>query len=143
MKKVIYPVLAFAVILIIGCTNSKKADVENPYVGAWSLVDQKYVFPDTTYVNTNKTYNVKLLTKKHYAVGHQTEENEAAAGGGEYTYDGDTFTSFPKYHHNKANLGKSVVWKSKIEGDLWKISRSIKNDTLQVDYTETWKRIPE
>lgn len=35
MKEVIYPVLAFAVILIIGCTNSKKADVKNPPVGAW------------------------------------------------------------------------------------------------------------
>ncbi len=141
MKKTICFVFAFIAILIIACNNKKKAVIENPYLGAWSLVETKAVFPDTTIVNTNKIYNVKLITKKHYAVGHQTGKNQVAAGGGEYTYDGDTFTSFPKYHHN--NVGVPRVWKSKLEGDLWTISQSIKNDTLQVDYTETWKRIIE
>ena len=43
MKEVIYPVLAFAVILIIGCTNSKKADVKNPPVGAWEHMSTTFL----------------------------------------------------------------------------------------------------
>src|SRR5665648_410698 len=100
MKKVIYLILVFAIILINGCTNSKKAEVENPYVGTWEHISSKFLIhylngekPDTTYVVSNAfPYNVKLLTKKHYAVGHQTENDEFVGGGGEYTYNGDSVT---------------------------------------------------
>jgi hypothetical protein len=143
MKKTICLVLAFAGILIIACNNPKKDAKVNPYEGAWELIDVKYILPDTTYVVPNTIYNVKLVTKKHYAMGHQTEKNEVFAGGGEYTYKGDTVTNFPKYHSTKEAVGKSNVWKSKIEGDLWMFSRFNKNDTIQWETRETWKRIIE
>jgi hypothetical protein len=151
MKKLIYPILAFVVIFIIGCTNAKKAEVENPYVGAWEHMSSKFFIhyldgqkPDTTYVTpAANPPAVKIFTKKHYAVGHQTENDGLAGGGGEYTYNGDSVTCIRRYSAAKGRIGIPVVWKSKINGDLWSFSRVIKNDTFQADLTETWKRIPE
>lgn len=154
MKRVIYPVLAFAVILIIGCTVSKKAEVENPYVGAWEYISATYLVhylngqkPDTTFVAPAPIpHAVKNLTKKHFAFGRQYDVKTISGGGGEYTYAGDTFTFYPKYQTNSSVfVGKSFVYKSKIEGDLWTIYRDtiFKNDTVQWKAGEHWKRIIE
>ena len=104
----------------------------------------KVVYPDTTYERTKiANPTVKLLTKKHYAFGRQGGENLITGGGGEYTFKDDVFKSFPKYHTSSSLVGDSIIMKSKIEGDLWTINYGFKNDTLQVDVTETWKRIIE
>jgi len=142
MKKTVYFILAFAAILIMACNNLKKDTKKNPYEGAWEVTYSKLVYPDTT-IETTQFSNptVKLLTKKHYALGRQDGENKIFGGGGEYTYEGDIFTSYPKYHSASVLVGDSLVMKSKIEGDLWTISYGYKNDTLKFDATETWKRI--
>jgi len=155
MKKSVCLILVFFAILIIACNNQKKSKIENPYVGAWQQVDIKYVLPDNTYVNvTSNPDNVKIITNKHYAFGYPTSNGGVWAGGGEYTFSGNTFTSFPKYHSKAGTAGGSIVWNSKIEADLWMISQDRKTlrqnekDTLQIDtieykIIETWKRIPE
>ncbi len=144
MKQPICFVLAFIAILIIACNNPKKAVIENPYAGAWEMTYSKYIYPDTTYETTQFAIpNVKLLTKKHYAFGRQLAEGKISGGGGEYSYEGDTFTSYPKYHSNPFMVGNTIVFNSKIEGDLWTISYSAKADTITVEATEIWKRIPE
>jgi hypothetical protein len=86
---------------------------------------------------------VKLLTKKHWANGGQSGENKIMGGGGEYTYDGNTYTEHIKYHAQSNFVGKSVEFKSSLEGDLWKISTVTKLDSIQVEGMETWKRIIE
>jgi hypothetical protein len=144
MKKTICFVLTFAGILIIACNNPKKDTNEYPLQGAWECIHTKYVYPDSTRERTKMTnLTVKLLTKKHFAFGNQSGENKVWGGGGEYTYDGDTYTEHVKYHANSAGAAHSAKFKSTLNGDLWTISYGIKNDTLQLDITETWKRIPE
>jgi len=144
MKKTICLVLAFIAILIIACNNPKKTVIENPYVGAWEITHSKYVYPDTTYETTPRVNpNVKLLTNKHYAFGRQSGENLITGGGGLYTFKDDIFKSFPKYHTNSIIVGDSLVMKSKIEGDLWTVSYTVDLDSIKVEATETWKRIPE
>ena len=150
MKKTICFILAFAGILIIACNNPKKDVKESPYIGAWEMTSTTYNVQyhkgrklDSTFVVPAKLpYLVKLITKKHYAFGTQGVDR-ITGGGGEYTYEGDTFTSYPKYHSVKANVGNTLVWKSKIEGDLWKLFGVVKNDTVQYERIETWKRIIE
>lgn len=144
MKKTNYLILAFVAILIIACNNPEKVAKENPYEGAWEQTYSKLVYPDST-IETTQFANphVKLLTKKHYAFGYQAGENKILGGGGEYTYDGDIFTSYPKYHYYPGMVGNSLVFNSKIAEDLWTISFIYKNDTIQIDATETWKRIIE
>lgn len=77
MKRTIYPILAFIVILVIACNNPKKDVKENPLQGAWEMIYSKYIYPDTI-IETTKFTNptVKLLTKKHYAFGRQAGENK-------------------------------------------------------------------
>lgn len=55
---------------------------------------------------------------------------------------GDTFTSYPN-HYYQGMVGNSLVFNSKIAEDLWTISFVFKDDTIQIDATETWKRIIE
>lgn len=144
MKKTIYLILALTAVLIIACNNQKKAVIENPYTGAWEITYSKSIYPDTTYESTQiANPTVKLLTNKHYAFGRQGGENLITGGGGEYTFKDDVFKSFPKYHTGSFLVGDSIIMKSKIEGDLWTISYTLKRDTLTVFVTETWKRIPE
>ena len=144
MKRTIYLILAFMAILVIACNNPKKAVIENPFAGAWEVIYTKAVYPDTTYETTKFTNpSVKLLTNKHFSFGYQSDTNMVVGGGGEYTYDGDTYTEYVKYHNYSGFVGQTVNFKSKIEGDLWTISYSVKLDTIQVDATEIWKRIPE
>ncbi|MBA7542658.1 hypothetical protein ES705_34982 [subsurface metagenome] len=144
MKKTIYFILAIAAILIIACNNPKKDAKENPYQGAWEVTYSKAVYPDTT-IETTQFANptVKILTKKHFAFGNQVGENKTRGGGGEYTFEGDTYTEHIKYHSISFAVGKSVEFKSKIEGEMWTISTVWKNDTLDVESTEIWKRIIE
>lgn len=145
MKKTICFILAFAGILIIACNNPKTDSKEYPLQGAWEIIYSKYVYPDTTIENNQiATPTVKILTKKHFAFGRQEGENKIMGGGGEYSYDGNTYIEHVKYHsYSSYFVGKSVEIKSTFKGDLWTISYVIKNDTLQIDATETWKRIKE
>ena len=127
-----------------GQTNQKDTSPENPYEGAWEVIYTKYVYPDTTIENNHIINpNVKLLTKKHFAFGGQIGENQVQGGGGEYSYDGDTYTEQIKYHFFSNMVGTSVKMKSKIDGDLWTISFVFKDDNNSIEGTETWKRIKE
>ena len=144
MKKTICFVLAFAGILIIACKNPMKDAKENPYEGAWEITYSRSIYPDTTYWDTHFTNpTVKLLTKKHFAFGKQAGENRTWGGGGEYTFEGDTYTEHINYHGNSLVIGLSVEFKSTFNGDLWEISTISKNDTINVESTEIWKRIIE
>ena len=130
--------------IAFGQTLKKGATVENPYEGAWEVIYTKFVYPDTTFENNQIVNpNVKLLTKKHFAFGGQSGQNQVQGGGGEYTYDGDTYTEHVKYHFYSGMVGNSIEMKSKIEGDLWTISFVFKDDNLSLEGTETWKRIKE
>jgi hypothetical protein len=144
MKKTIYLILALTATLVISCNNPKNATIENPYAGAWVITYTKYIFPDSTNETTQFTNpSVKLLTKKHFSFGYQSGTNRVVGGGGEYSYEGDSYTETIKYHLYSSLIGKTVNFKSKIEGDLWTINYSMKIDSLKVDGTETWKRIVE
>ncbi len=133
-----------AILIIIACNNQKKAVIENPYLGAWEATYTKYMYPDTAYETTQfANPSVKLLTEKHFSFGYQSDTNSVVGGGGEYAYEGDSYTEFIKYHSYSDLVGKTVNFKSELEGDLWTISFTLEFDSVKVDATETWKRIPE
>ena len=145
MKTIIYLVMISAMIIVFACSSPKAEVQENPYEGAWVQTYIKYGRPDSIIERTQfENPDIKLLTKKHYAFGHQSGENEIYGGGGEYSFKEDTFISYPKYHTSSGVVGKTVVWKSKIEGDLWTISTVIiRKDSVKIERTQIWKRIPE
>jgi hypothetical protein len=144
MKKPICFILAFTAILIITCNSPKRDAKENPLQGAWEVTYAKYVSRDTTIeIKQFANPKVKILTRKHFAFGSQSGENQISGGGGEYTIDGDTYTEYVKYHSAAYFVDKTNITKYSLDGDLWTISYKVKNDTVQWDATETWKRIIE
>lgn len=144
MKTIFYLVSTTTIILFVSCSNPKVKVVENPYEGAWEMTYSYWHSPDSTFESTNfKNPIVKLLTKKHFAVGYQAGENIIQGAGGEYSFKGDTFFTYRKYHYNSARAKDTIIWKSVIEGEVWTMSRIIKTDTVQRERIEKWKRIPE
>ena len=142
MKKPIYFVLAFMGIFILACNNPTKEVIENPYEGAWEITYSKYVYPDTTIETTQfVSPSLKILTEKHFAFGGQDGVNKIFGGGGEYIYDDTTYTERIKYHFYSELVGKSIEFKSKIEGEFWTISTVFEMDSLKIAGSETWKRI--
>ena len=143
MKKTFVLAMTIVAVLFIACNNQDKKGSDNPYVGAWELTYTKYVFPDSIAETSQFAYpTVKLMTNKHYAFGRQDGLNKIKGGGGEYSIKGDVVITYPKYH-SSINAGDSLVLKSKLEGDLWKVSFSTTYNSKKVDAIETWKRIKE
>jgi hypothetical protein len=140
MKRAIFLIMLFIAILIFACSGPKSNVNEYPLQGAWVITYTKSVRADSVSENTKfDNPAVKLLTKKHFAFGKQSGENKVWGGGGEYTYNVDTYTESIKYHGISGYTGRTIRFKSTLKDDLWTISI----DTLNMKYFETWKRIPE
>jgi len=120
----------------------QKADA---LVGAWEIQSSEYVYTaynDTLIGAEFVNPSVKILTKKHFAFGHLIDDGESiSAGGGEYTYKGETYTEHIKYHSHSPAAGTSVEFKSKLEGDKWTIKGVIPGEDGDILLKEIWKRI--
>ena len=116
---------------------------EYPIQGAWETFYLKQVFPDTTIVYTEmgESPQVHIFTKEHFAFGRQYENNSYSAGGGEYTIDGDSLKMISKYHWNSFFVGKSVNYKIVMNGDTLIRNGLFKNDTMQLEVLDKWRRI--
>ena len=113
----------------------------NPLQGSWRLVSQKLIYPDST-VNVRGTSvppSTKILNDTHFAFGYQTEDGEEVyAGGGRYTLEGDSlYTEHIEYHSSIPNVGQSLTFKYRVEGNRWYHTGQIGNFVLE----EVWERI--
>jgi hypothetical protein len=143
MKNLICILISFVSIYCISCNYSKKETNEFPLQGAWETFYIKQVFPDTTIVRTSlgKNPQVHIFTKKHFAFGWQTSQNTYSAGGGEYTFDGDSLKMLSKYHWYSSLVGITLNYKVTIVGDTLTRIGLYKSDTLNVEVLDKWKRI--
>ena len=139
MKKLI---IIASIFLILGTTRVLSQNSDD-LVGAWEINYSEYVYPDTTIENTQfANPSVKLLTKKYFAFGFQTSDGESVtAGGGKYSYNGETYTEHLRYHVYSPAVGKSIEFKSELEGDKWTIKGVMQIDGEDVKLKEIWKRI--
>jgi len=138
------------------------ADSKHTLEGTWELVSAKYTFPDKT--ETNAGYKqIKVITKNHWAfVGQNTDRQKFTsqgsdaellsaakgfgAGGGTYTFSGDTYTEVIEFFHNPNYVGLSIPWNVKWDGDQFiqsgtfpiKAAGMGEND---MQLYEVWKRI--
>ena len=143
MKNFICLLFTIALMVFNSCNNSKQVINEYPLQGAWETFYIKRVYPDTTIIRSEmgKNLQVHIFTKKHFAFGWQYEENASSAGGGEYTFDGDSLRMVSKYHWASFLVGKSVNYKVMISGDTLTRRGFFKNDTVQVEVIDKWRRI--
>jgi len=135
--------MIFAIGLLLLGTTSVLCQNSDKLQGAWEIIYAEYIYPDTTIENTQfANPSVKLLTEKHFAFGFQDNNGESiTAGGGEYSYNGETYTEHIKYHIASSIVGISIEFKSKLEGDKWTVSGVLPMDEGNTKMREIWKRI--
>ena len=137
-------ILYAIVFLMLGttCVLSQNSD---EIQGPWEIVYSEYVytaFYDTVIEAEFKYPSVKLLTKNHFAFGRRTTNGESiSAGGGKYSYNGETYTEHIKYHTHSSAIGTSVEFKSQLEGDKWTIKGVIPDVDGDIKLMQIWKRI--
>ena len=117
-----------------------EVDARSPLQGTWERVSARVIHPDRTYEEQYPPGKrlMKILTRKHFAFGQQSEDGqEAYAAGGEYVLDGGTYTETFTYHVSPDMYGKTIRFDCKLENDVWQISGIIGRYRLE----ETWHRI--
>jgi hypothetical protein len=127
--------------------------------GAWELISQKIDGKDKAFSGRR----IRLITASHFAWVKQdtkmvkellakgTPHDSAVAfhdvaGAGTYKINGDTYTETTEFFYDPQNLGTSIDWKIKLEGNLWYSSGHYvhykdgkKNEDLLLE--EVWKKI--
>lgn len=110
----------------------------NELEGTWVLVSQTAIYPDSTVDRTDQiAHTTKILNSTHFAFGRQIADEEIIAGGGTYTYDGDTYTEHIEYHSAAGLAGQSITFSARLEGDLWYHVGDLGDFALE----EVWERV--
>ena len=110
----------------------------NDLEGTWEMVSQKAVYPDSTVDRTDQIpYTLKILNSTHFSFGRQIGEEEVYAGGGTYSYDGETYTEHISYHSAAGLAGQSIVFDARVDGDTWHHTGDIGDFVLE----EVWRRV--
>ena len=127
--------------------------------GAWELKSQK--IDGKGHPLTGK--RIRLLTANHFVwvqqdkklledlLARRTSHDSVVAyhdvcGAGTYKVHGDMYTETTEFFYDPQNIGTSIDWKFKLEGDLWYTSGHYvhykdgkKSEDLLLE--EVWKRI--
>ena len=138
--------------LFVSCATEEK----NKFEGVWELISTKSTSPDTTVVRTQADWKqIKVITKSHFVWigqapnrakflegGSDAELLAAAitfgAGGGTYTFEGDTYTEHIEFFSNPNFVGVSIPFEFQIKGDQWIHSGTTPSD---VEIVVVWERI--
>lgn len=106
--------------------------------GTWELVSLKLIYADSTVDRTGEIPpTLKILNSTHFAFGRQMGEEEVYAGGGRYSFDGDTYTEHIEFHSASGIVGQSITFDARVEDDLWYHSGLIDDFTLE----EVWRKV--
>lgn len=113
----------------------------NPLEGSWRMIKQTLVYEDTTIVREENQVppSTKILNSTHFSWGYQTDDGEdVLAGGGRYTFEGDTYIEYIDYHTSPPLVGMELTFEATLEGDsLWHHTGRIGSFVLK----EVWRRV--
>jgi len=127
--------------------------------GAWEMKSQKIDGKKTAL----RGRRIRILTATQFVwvqedrqlleellAKHSSHDSVVAyhdvCGAGTYKVDGDTYTETTEYFYDPQNIGTSIDWKFRLEGDLWyttghyiHYNHGKKDEDLLLE--ETWKRL--
>ena len=112
--------------LLLSCTQQE--EVKSPIEGTWQLLEGKVTTADTmfTYPGSTNAKHWKIITESHFATIYQdTTSNEIFStgfNGGTYTYIDGVYTEYFTHSKYSSQIGSSLSFKAKIEGDRLHIS---------------------
>ncbi|GEM_PF-1371012 len=147
MKSLI-PIYLGIIILISSCNAPKPEetsiadDHSDDLIGVWKMTEIIMEYPDTTIVmGESDAPSRKLLTATHFSFGFQETDSTIVAGGGTYTYDGDTYAETLKYHSVPGVAGETITFEAEVDGNTWKHSGTIPSENGDILLKETWVRV--
>jgi hypothetical protein len=115
-------ICALVVIALLGTgfATGEAAAQESSLAGTWELVEQRLVYPDRVVDRSDSLQQTfKILNNTRFSFGRQIRDGEVYAGGGTYTFDGDTYTEHIRYHSEPGLPGQSITFEARVEGDTW------------------------
>ena len=115
------PVTFLLLALVLSATQVAAQHPANHLEGAWRLISQRAVYPDTIIVTTNVPPSMKILNSTHFSWGYQSANGEdVLAGGGRYTLENDTlYIEYLEYHTSEVLIGEALEFSANVVGDLW------------------------
>ena len=148
MKKLI-PLLCVLLLYFTNCTGPKPSDEpvveENPadkLEGVWVLKSATMTTADTSTTSTefdNPSY--KILSGSHWAFGYQVNDSTIMAGGGTFTYDGETYSETIEYHAVSGVVGQTINFDLELEGNTWHHVGTITDGDQETTLDETWEKV--
>jgi hypothetical protein len=141
VKFILIPIILLTLLL------SFSAGPANKLEGTWEMVSGKYILSDDTLAvpRTESEHVIKVLNKTHFATVHQdASKNEIYSNAGTYVLTEDKYKEYQEYNSDINIIGRTYVFESKIEGDIWTISGPIEKpgaDVPEWKMHEVWKRV--
>jgi len=145
--------------LLISSLLTANAQVASTLQGAWQLRSQKIDGKEQQITGIR----LRILSSGHFAwvnqdrkkleelLARRTAHDSVVAyhddcGAGTWTVKGDVYTERTEVFYNPANIGTSIDWKFRLEGDLWYTTghyRHFSNGKVDEDLLleEVWKRL--
>ena len=120
-----------------------EVDPASELEGVWELTQVTMTTADTSVTTTefdSPTY--KILVGDHWAFGRQVNDSTIMAGGGTFSYDGETYTEVIGYHAVSSVVGQTVNFDIELNGDTWHHVGNISDgegNTTTLD--ETWVKV--
>lgn len=130
---------AFIGMIFLFAASAARAQLPaTPLEGTWEMVSQWIIYPDSTVDRTDQIpYTIKILNSTHFAFGRQIMDEEVFAGGGTYSFDGETYTEHITWHSSAGLAGQSVSFEAQVDGDTWRHVGHILDFRLE----EVWRRV--
>jgi hypothetical protein len=136
MRKI---VLSASVLLLVSAFPTRAQHPAGILEGTWEIVSQRLIYSDSVVDRSAQVATtLKILNATHFAFGRQLKDaEEVIAGGGRYTFDGETYTEHILYHSADGLAGSSIPFKARIEGDLWYHTGRVGSFEME----EVWRRV--
>ena len=139
MKRAVFirPVL-IGMVVLFAASGARAQLPATPLEGSWEMVSQRVVYPDSTVDRTDQIpYTIKILNSTHFAFGRQILDEEVFAGGGTYSFDGETYTEHITWHSSAGLAGQAISFEARVDGDTWHHVGHILDFRLE----EVWQRV--
>ena len=143
-----YVLLLALISYCFGCGGPKSStetgaevDPADQIEGVWRLTKVTMTSPDTTTVTTEFEHpSHKILSGDRWSFGYQVDDSTIMAGGGTFTFDGETYTENIEYHSVSGVVGQSISFDIDLDSNTWHHVGTISTDDGETTLDEIWVR---
>lgn len=138
MKKFVLLLVITALLGVFNISAQTPEEVE----GVWKMTYKKWELSDTVVERSKYEFNsYKIFFEDHFSLTGLDEENNFYGHFGNFTFDGKTYSEEITFSSYEFMVGRTVDFKSKLEGDTWTIKGDIGTRDMKFELVEIWERV--